>query len=87
MAVGAELMKEVEQEVRYVFEGHGRKCWILFVETEKQSYRVAALTAGHLEGLMDSVGMAMVLPLHRAIEDARANLERIRRRKSQRAAA
>ncbi|SUB43711.1 hypothetical protein [Brucella anthropi] len=35
MAVGAELMKEVEQEVRYVFEGHGRKCWILFVETEK----------------------------------------------------
>ena len=55
--------------------------------SEKQSYRVAALTAGHLEGLMDSVGMAMVLPLHRAIEDARANLERIRRRKSQRAAA
>ncbi|KAB2738458.1 hypothetical protein F9K90_07170 [Brucella anthropi] len=87
MAVGAELITEVEQEVRYVFEGPKRKCWILFIETEQQSYRVTAITAGHLEGLMDSVGMALVIPLHRIVEDARANLERIRRRKSQRAAA
>lgn len=78
LSVCLELMTEVDSELHYVLRDESNQCWILFVEREGQrGYRMSALNPAQLVAMIDGLGMVLVLPLHRIVEDARTALSRI----------
>ncbi|MEJ5080836.1 hypothetical protein [Ochrobactrum sp. MYb379] len=78
LSVCLELMTEVSQDLQYVLHDASNQCWVIFVEREGQrSYRLTALNPAQLVAIVDGLGMVLVLPLHRIVEDARIALSRI----------
>lgn len=77
LSVCLELISEVASELQYLLKDSNNLCWIIFVETQERSFRMTALNASQLQAMVDALGMVLVLPLHRIVEDARMQLARI----------
>lgn len=86
-SVAAEILVEAAAEVAYAHADPARTAWLIFVETETQSFRLATVSAAHLTALLSSLPLATVLPLHRVIGAAANRLERVIARSARRAAA
>ncbi|MFC3076362.1 hypothetical protein [Shinella pollutisoli] len=84
--VAIDLLAEMSSEIRYVAGDQRRRCWIVFVETERQSFRVAAISARHLESILDAHPLSLVLPLHEVVARAAERLDALRAKKSKEAA-
>lgn len=74
LSVGMELLGEFETELDYLFNDSDNRFWIVFVEREDKSFRVPAISIRYLESLLEAVGMALVIPVHIVIADARGQL-------------
>uniref|UniRef100_UPI003671ADE1 hypothetical protein n=1 Tax=Rodentibacter caecimuris TaxID=1796644 RepID=UPI003671ADE1 len=83
--VAIDLLAEMSSEIRYVAGDQRRRCWIVFVETERQSFRVAAISARHLESILDAHPLSLVLPLHEVVARAAERLDALRAKKSKEA--
>lgn len=80
-AVATDLLVEVQAEILYMHGHPDRKAWVLFIETEDQSFRLTSTSPQHLAALLDAFRFALVLPLHRIIHAAEKRLERIQHRR------
>lgn len=74
--VSCEVLNEISNELDYLTGGKDRQLWLLFVEHAKASFRMTALNQKQLGAFLDSVGIALVLPLHTIFDDARSQLNR-----------
>lgn len=85
--VAAEILIESASEVAFLHGHPSRKAWMLFIETEAQSFRLTSISERHLLALLDAFPLALVLPLHRVVNAASDRLERLLARNARRAAA
>lgn len=86
-SVAIELLNEFQGELRFLHNSTENNCWILFVEREDRSFRLASLSKAHLHSVIDSIGLTLVLPLHCLFADAQTQLDKIKRTKAQKVAA
>ena len=66
----AEILADLSAEIRHVATSPDRRCWIVFVETDHGDFRLAPTSRSHLEAIIDSFPLAVILPLHRLAASA-----------------
>lgn len=84
--IAIDLLAEMSSEIRYVAADRSRRCWIVFIETARQSFRVSAISARHLESILDAHPLSLVLPLHEIVARAAERRDALTAKKSKEAA-
>lgn len=77
-----DVMAEFSKEIRYVFAQQDRRCWIVMVDTDRISFRSAAMSEAHALALIDLFPLAAVLPIHTIADRARQRLTALKNRKA-----
>ncbi len=79
--MAARLLSEMWSELRFVTGSPENRCWIVFVENDRHSFRLTAMTTRHLQNLLESHPLSLVLPLHEIAARASDRLETLKAKK------
>ncbi len=81
-SVAVQILVEFESEFRYLAADPERRCWIAFCirDQDDNEVQLAALKSRHLEQIIDSFPISLIMSLHNAVAAARAELNRIKSR-------
>lgn len=79
--VSAALVSEFPQELRYVAGDPSHRCWIVFIDRDDVSFRLASISTTHLEAILSVHPLSLVLPLHDVVAKASARLDALKTRK------